>query len=156
MANETKIQDIIKASLENIRTMVDANTIIGDPIETGSGTTIIPVSKISMGFASGGVDYTPKDQKPSNNPQHKAMNFGGGGGTGLSVVPVGFLIVTPSGDVKMLNVGDKLPGDPVEQIIDFIERSPEIFEKFRAIVKSSPDDDLDSDIKGYKERKTKK
>ena len=92
MANENKLQDIIKTSLENIRSMVDANTVIGDPINTESGTTIIPISKISLGFASGGLDYTGKDLKTPTSP--KPQNFGGGGGTGLSVVPVGFLIVS--------------------------------------------------------------
>lgn len=152
MANENKIQDIIKASLENIRTMVDANTIIGDPINTNGGTTIIPISKISMGFASGGVDYAPKDMKTSGSG-NKLQNFGGGGGTGLSVVPVGFLVVSSSGDVRVLNIGDNMPDDPVEQIISLIERSPEIFEKFKTVFKKS--DESDSHKTGYKEEKTK-
>ena len=156
MANENKIQDIIKTSLENIRTMVDANTVIGDPINTNSGTTIVPISKVSMGFASGGVDYSAKESKLQSSASHKPQNFGGGGGTGLSVVPVGFLIIDKEGDVKMLNVGDKTPGDPVEQIIDIIERSPEIFEKLKAFFKKSPTDDPDSGRKNYKEEKTKK
>jgi len=160
MANENKIQDIIKTSLENIRTMVDANTVIGDPINTNSGTTIIPISKVSMGFASGGLDYSGKDAKPTTSPSSKPQNFGGGGGTGLSVVPVGFLIVSCDGDVKMINVGDKLPGDPVEQIIDIIERSPEIFEKIKSFFKKKPPEDPDEESddaekKGYKETKTK-
>lgn len=160
MANENRIQDIIKTSLENIRSMVDANTIIGDPINTNSGTTIIPISKISMGFASGGLDYNGKDAKPTAPQGNKPQNFGGGGGTGLSVVPVGFLVVSCDGDVKMINVGDKLPGDPVEQIIEVIERSPEIFDKIKALFKKkepeNPDAECeDADKKGYKETKTK-
>ena len=59
--------------------MVDANTIIGDPIPATGGTVIIPVSKVSVGIASGGVDYNGKDASPR-------QNFGGGGGTGLTVV----------------------------------------------------------------------
>ena len=65
MANENKIPEIIRSSMESIRTMVDANTVIGDPISTEAGTTIIPISKISIGIASGGVDYNPKkDAQP--------------------------------------------------------------------------------------------
>ena len=152
MANENKLQDIIKTSLENIRSMVDANTVIGDPINTESGTTIIPISKISLGFASGGLDYTGKDLKTPASP--KPQNFGGGGGTGLSVVPVGFLIVSKNGDVNMINVGDKVPNDPVEQIVDIIQRSPEIIDKVKAFFKKEPEKP-DPDTP-YKEEKTKK
>ena len=102
MANENKLQEIIAASLENIRSMVDANTVIGDPINTPQGTTIIPVSKISLGFASGGLDYASKTEEAV---RARLQNFGGGGGTGLSVVPVGFLVVSPDGSVDMINVG---------------------------------------------------
>ena len=147
--NENKMREMIRTSLENIRAMVDANTVVGTPIETPSGTTIIPVSKISVGYASGGTDTTTK--KDAN----AKVLFAGGGGTGLSVVPVGFLIVSCDGDVKMINVGDKLPGDPVEQIIDIIERSPEIFEKIKAFFKKTPPENPDEGPKGYKEEKTK-
>ena len=64
--NTNKLGDITKTSLESIRSMLDANTIIGDPIETASGTCIIPISKISVGYASGGVDYLKKDAPVSN------------------------------------------------------------------------------------------
>ena len=84
MANENKLQEIIAASLENIRSMVDANTVIGNPINTPQGTTIIPVSKVSLGFASGGLDYAGKSEEAV---RARIQNFGGGGGTGLSVVP---------------------------------------------------------------------
>ena len=153
MANENKIQDIIKTSLENIRNMVDANTVIGNPINTDSGTTIIPISKVSMGFASGGLDFNGKNAKPYPAPQSNQQNFGGGGGTGLSVMPVGFLIVSRDGDVSMINVGDKTPNDPVEQILDLIDRSPEIFDKARAFFKKKEPENPDE--VSYKETKTK-
>ncbi|MBO7405663.1 MAG: sporulation protein YtfJ, partial [Clostridia bacterium] len=79
MADNNRIGEIAKTSLDSIRSMLDANTIVGDPIETASGTTIIPISKISVGYASGGVDYAAK-KDVSNKPN----NFGGGGGTGLT------------------------------------------------------------------------
>lgn len=154
MAYENKIQDIIKTSLENIRSMIDANTVIGNPINTDSGTTIIPISKVSMGFASGGLDYNGKIVKPTPAPTG-AQNFGGGGGTGLSVVPVGFLVVGADGSVSMINVGDKVPSDPVEQIIDLVERSPEIIDKIVSLIKKAVPENPDESAP-YKEKKSKK
>ena len=124
MASENKLQDIIQTSLQNLRTLVDSNTIIGDPIQTQSGTTIIPVSKISMGYATGGIDYNGKSTSAK-------QNFGGGGGTGLSITPVGFLTVKADGSVEMVNV-TPAPSGTVEQVADVIERSPEIFAKLKA------------------------
>ena len=124
MANENKLQDIIQTSLESLRTLVDSNTVIGNPINTESGTTIIPISKISMGFASGGLDY---NGKTANAKQ----NFGGGGGTGLSISPVGFLTVKADGSVEIININ--APVGTVEQVADVIERAPEIVAKFKAL-----------------------
>ena len=137
--NTNKLGDMTKSSLDSIRSMLDANTIIGDPIQTASGTCIIPISKISVGYASGGIDYAKKDApvvngKPSNN------NFGGGGGTGLTVTPVAFLIVSADGNVNILNVNAPAasaapaaaPVDTVSQIVGFIERSPELIERIKA------------------------
>ena len=134
MATENKIPEIIRSSMENIRSMVDANTVVGDPIVTASGTTIIPISKISVGIASGGVDYAPKQEHAPARPQ----NFGGGGGTGMSVVPVGFLVVDNRGDVEFINVGMKGKPDPVDQIADFVERTPDIIAKIKDIFSKEP------------------
>ena len=135
MANETKLQDIIRTSLENIRNLVDANTVIGNPINTASGVTIIPISKISVGFATGGLDYAVKNE-PVNSVKPK--NFGGGGGTGISVSPVGFLVVKPEGQVEMIDVGAKSPADPVGQITDLIDRSPAIIAKIKELFAKKP------------------
>ena len=64
MSENNKIQEIIKESLENIRSIIDANTVIGTPMETSNGVTIIPVSKVSVGFASGGLDFEAKRKLP--------------------------------------------------------------------------------------------
>ncbi|MBR3965515.1 MAG: sporulation protein YtfJ [Clostridia bacterium] len=125
---ETKISDVIATSLENLRSMVDANTVIGIPINTESGTTIIPISKISMGFASGGLDYNGKD----SGGAAKQPNFGGGGGTGLSITPVGFLTVDKNGNVDMVNVG-QTNSSALDQVADLLERSPEIIEKLKSV-----------------------
>lgn len=120
---KTTQSDIIKTALENVKSMVDANTVTGTPIETASGTVIIPISKIFVGLATGGVDYFGK-----NAPSNK--NFGGGGGTGVTVAPVGFLVIDPKGKVDLLNINAESK-DPVSQIIGLIESSPEIIEKFK-------------------------
>ena len=126
MANEHKIPEIIRSSMENIRSMVDANTIVGDPINATGGTVIIPISKVSVGIASGGVDYNPK-----RDAQPRPQNFGGGGGTGMTVVPVGFLVCDKNGEVEFLNVSSKGKPDPVDQIADFVERTPDIIAKIK-------------------------
>lgn len=133
MAAENKIPEIIKSSLENARSLVDANTVVGEPIVTSTGTTIIPISKVSVGVATGGVDYSAKEAAPT-----KAQNFGGGGGTGLTVVPVGFLIVAPDGDVDFINVSTKAKPDPVDQIADLVERTPDIISKIKDIFSKEP------------------
>ena len=124
--SDTKIGDIIRASVDNIKSTMDANTIIGDPITTANGTTIIPISKLSVGFVSGGIDYTGKTAPAKTN-------FGGGGGTGVMVTPVAFLVIGADGNVKLLNVNDKTESDPVTQVINAIERSPELIEKFKEV-----------------------
>lgn len=135
--NTNKLGDITKTSLESIRSMLDANTIVGDPIETSSGTCIIPISKISVGYASGGIDYAKKDAQTQAAKQ-SSNNFGGGGGTGLTVTPVAFLIVSADGNVNILNVNapasqSSAPTDTVSQVVGFLERSPELIERIRAI-----------------------
>lgn len=138
MANENKLGEIIRTSLESIRSMIDANTVIGNPISTENGVTVIPISKVSVGYASGGVDFNGKD-KPANNPQ----NFGGGGGTGVSINPVGFLIVKKDGNIEMINVGQApAASDPIEQIVDILGRCPDIFRKIKSAFKKDKPEDV--------------
>lgn len=137
MASENKLQEIIRASLENIRSMVDANTVIGDPINAPQGVTIIPISKISMGFASGGLDFAGKSEEAI---KARMQNFGGGGGTGLSISPICFLVITADGRVEMLNVGAEQPSGPIEQVADVLERSPAIIAKVKEIFAKKSDE----------------
>ena len=130
MASENKLQEVVQSTLAQIRNMIDANTVIGTPVETSSGTTIIPISKVAMGFATGGVDFNDKTGGEKDKPQ----NFGAGGGTGLTMQPIGFLVIDADGKVEMLNVGLKNPSDPIEQIADLIERSPEIISRVKALL----------------------
>ena len=131
MAEENKLQEMIRTSLESIRAMVDANTVVGTPIQTPSGTTIIPISKVSVGYASGGLDFANKNA---------AKNFGGGGGTGLCVQPVCFLAVNAAGEVEVLPLAKDGPADPVERVADLIEKTPDIIGRIKRIFKKDKTD----------------
>ena len=134
MASENKLQEVIAATLSQIKNIIDADTVIGSPINTASGTTIIPISKVAIGYATGGLDYNSKSE------QAKPQNFGAGGGTGLTMQPIGFLVIDAAGNVEMLNVGLKNPSDPIEQIADIIERSPEIIARVKALLGKGGDE----------------
>ena len=113
--SEHPIQGMMDTTMEKIRKMVDVNTIIGDPIVAAPGITIIPISKVSYGFASGGSDLPAK-----NNPKDL---FGGGAGAGVSIQPVGFLVVQ-DGDVKLLQMSE---GD--DTISNVIRAVPDVVDK---------------------------
>ena len=131
-----KQSDLIRTALEGAKDLISANTVLGSPLCKENGVTIIPVSKVSVGLATGGLDYFGKNQPscPSADPE-KLSSFGGGGGTGLSVSPIGFLVVKASGTVELLTV-DAAANRPtavsiIESVIDVLERSPEIAEKLK-------------------------
>lgn len=109
------IEGIMGVSMENIHQMVDVNTIIGDPIVKGD-TTIIPISKVSFGFASGGSDL----------PTQAAEKFAGGAGAGVTVKPVAFIVIKADGDVKLLELGGK--SSPIDGVMDAI---PGIIDKIK-------------------------
>ena len=89
------IENMMSATLDRIRDMVDVNTVIGEPIPTGGGATIIPVSKVTFGFVAGGGDFDKNELPETDKP------FAGGSGAGVSVQPVGFLVVQQD-SVKVL------------------------------------------------------
>lgn len=126
------IEGVMGVSMEKIREMVDVNTIIGDPISAANGTTIIPVSKVSFGFASGGSDL----------PTQAAEKFAGGAGAGVTVKPVAFIVIKADGDVQLMELGAK--SSPVEGIVDAI---PGVIEKIKGMVadkKSKKDEKSDN------------
>ncbi|MBQ2469148.1 MAG: sporulation protein YtfJ [Clostridia bacterium] len=139
MEESNKMREMIDASLSNIKTLLDANTIIGDPIVTESGTTIIPVSKISVGYVSGGLDYNKKKGEKDQDKNAPA-NFGGGGGTGISVSPVAFIVINGEGKAEMLNIASSGSSDAASQIVNLVDRSPEIIEKIKGIFKKKDKD----------------
>lgn len=139
---ESKINDIIKVSLEKIKDIVGAETIIGSPIETAGGTTIIPVSKVAVGFASGGLDYDADKQDKDKKPSLLASaSFSGGGGTGISVSPIGFLVVGKEGRVELLTVDNPNAGDTVDKLVSVIERSPEIIARIKSAFTKKGEDE---------------
>ncbi len=129
---ENKQSEIIRASLESIKSMLDANTVMGEPITTPAGTTLIPISKVTVGYASGGLDYMKKDT-PIQNGKPVYNNYGGGGGTGLTVSPVAFVVINADGKVEILNINNPAPEDTASRIVSLIESSPEIIERLKAV-----------------------
>ena len=119
----TRLEGMIETSLESLKKIVDVNTVVGEPIKTESGTTVIPVSKVSLGYVSGGTDFATK--------KSNEKNFAGGGGSGVTVLPLGFLVIKESGNVEFLAADSKSASGPVGSIVDLIEKSPSIVEKFK-------------------------
>ena len=142
MANENKFEEILKTSFDSIKNMLDSNTVMGNPIDTASGTTIIPISKISVGFATGGVDSAAKKDE-ANQSNKQGAKFGGGGGSGMSIKPVGFLVVDKNGRTEFISVDATPANDPIEQISDLLDRSPEIIEKIKNLFSKKEKEESD-------------
>ena len=127
--NENKVNDLIESSLAKVRELTGTETVVGDPIYTPNGTMILPVSKISMGFATGGLDFGKKDSDGDKKPSR----FGGGGGTGVTVSPVAFLIISAEGKIDLIPVTDSKSVTTLDKVTDLIERSPEILKKLKDV-----------------------
>ena len=118
------LNDLINTALTNIKSMVDVNTIIGNPVETANGTVIIPVSRVGFGFAAGGSDFPPKAGAAAD----ASKAFAGGSGAGISLTPIGFLVVTGE-TVKFLPVNSA--NTTVDKLIDSV---PEMFDKVSGFI----------------------
>ncbi len=123
MEKQHPINELMGTTMEKIKTMMDANTIIGDPIQTGD-VTLIPVSRLSFGFAGGGSDFVTKNQKPGTD-----NTFGGGSGASAKLEPVAFLIVRGE-NVKLLPVAPP-PATTVDRVIETV---PEVVDKVTAFI----------------------
>ncbi|RIV19602.1 sporulation protein YtfJ [Alicyclobacillaceae bacterium I2511] len=127
---EHPIQGLMKTAMENIREMVDVNTIIGDPVETPDGTVILPISRVGFGFAAGGSEFAKGEEKQGSSSQEHP--FGGGSGGGVSIVPIGFLIVN-SQSVRLLST------DNQNQLYDrLLDMAPAVVDKIQALIKGTP------------------
>ena len=126
---EQKAANILSVTIEKVRELVDVSTVIGEPINLPDKTVIIPVSKVTYGFASGGADF------PSKN---NVELFGGGGGAGITINPVAFLIVR-DGDVSIRQISGL--NNPAERVINLV---PEMFDKVSGLVSKVKKDETDS------------
>lgn len=106
----TPIAELVATAMNSIKEMVDVNTIVGEPVETADGTVIIPISRVSFGFGAGGTEFSAKAVPMSGD-----SNFGGGTGGGVSINPMGFLVVS-GGSVQFLPVCAQGP----EKLADYI------------------------------------
>ncbi len=118
MNEGTKLESLVKSAMEKVRELSEAETIVGKPIETSDGTTIIPVSKVSFGLASGGTDIG------------SGSGFGGGSGAGITISPMAFIVVR-NGEAKLLQMTNNTPyqnaivnvvPEVVDKIIDFVDK----------------------------------
>ena len=119
------LPNMLENTIAKIREMIDVKSVVGDPITTPDGVTIIPVSKVSVGFGGGGSDFVSRNVNKQENP------FGGGAGGGVKVTPIAFLIVK-DGTVRMLPVAT-----PANTTADrLVEMVPDVLDKVSAFIDS--------------------
>lgn len=125
------LEGLMSTSMEKIRELVDVNTIVGDPVASPDGTVIIPVSKVSFGFVSGGSDI------PATAPKEV---FAGGSGAGITIKPQAFIVIKRDGSVQMLELGAK--DSPVDSLI---ENVPGIVAKVKDIFSKNPEKEAEEE-----------
>ena len=118
------IDSMMHTTMEQIRSMVDVNTVVGTPVAGANGATIIPISRVSFGFIAGGGEYPAEDHK-NRTVAAEPFPFAGGTGAGVSVQPVGFLVVD-NGTVKMLPAQTN---GAMERVVELL---PQALESIRA------------------------
>ena len=121
--SENQLNGFLGVTMDKIKEMVDVNTVIGDPIPTQDGTTVIPISRVSYGFASGGTDL------PSKAQPNKGL-FAGGSGAGITITPIAFLAVK-NGSVRILQIEPYF--SPVDRAL---EKIPDVMDKLNALVQN--------------------
>lgn len=119
------LPEMMGSSLTKIKDMVDVNTIIGDAITTPEGVTIIPVSKVKIGYAGGGSDFAPKGY-----PANKENAFGGGSGAGVTITPVAFLVIKGE-TVRMMPVAEPA-SNSVERLVELL---PDLIDQVSGLIK---------------------
>ena len=117
------LPNMLDNTISKIREMLNANSVVGEPISTPDGVTIIPISKISVGLGGGGSDFVSKNVNHHENP------FGGGVGAGVKVTPIGFLVIK-DGSCRMINIAP-----PAHNSLDrIIEMVPDIIDKVESFI----------------------
>ena len=122
MLPEHPIEGLMKTTMNNLKEMVDVNTIVGEAVHAADGSVIIPVSKISFGFASGGSEFN----RGKNNGQEEKLPFGGGSGAGVAVSPVGFIVVGNE-QIKLLTVDEG--SSALTNLFGFVEKMTDNLQK---------------------------
>ncbi len=133
MKDKSSAAGILESTIEKVKDLVNVSTIIGEPMKVDGGVTIIPVSKVTYGFASGGSDFPSKSNKDI---------FGGGGGAGVTILPVAFLVIDAYGnvDVKHITAFD----NAAERIVGLV---PEMFDKVsNAVNKAKMDKAINAEM----------
>lgn len=125
MGNEHPVENLMRSTMENLRDMIDVNTVIGDAVETKDGNYIIPISKVTFGFASGGSEFGMKNKV--TNDQDGKHPFGGGSGAGVTVKPVAFLVVKDDA-VRLLPVDQE---NTYDRIVDSV---PSILDTLKGFI----------------------
>lgn len=115
------IEGLMASVLENLKKVVDANTVIGEPMNLPNGTSIIPVTKLACGFGCGGGEY-------GKHGAEQRLPFGGGTGGGISVQPLGFIAATAE-DVKFIHIDDAAPASNIDAAVDSIIKLCKTFTK---------------------------
>lgn len=128
---DTKVKDLVSSAIGKIHELSDADTVIGNPIKVDGGITIIPVSKVSYGFAAGGSDLPSKSEKEV---------FGGGSGGGVTINPLAFIVVSGE-DVKLLELGSG--NSPANAIVSAV---PDLITKIQSMFTKKKDKDSDAPI----------
>ncbi|EIT85463.1 Sporulation protein YtfJ (Spore_YtfJ) [Fictibacillus macauensis ZFHKF-1] len=129
--SEHPIEGLMKNAMENLKHMIDVNTIIGDPVETPDGSVILTVSKVGFGFAAGGSEFGggASDDASQHTNQHAVeLPFGGGSGGGVSITPIAFLIVGSSG-IKTIHLDNST--HLYERLLDL---APAVVEKIQQMM----------------------
>ena len=124
------VETLMRTTMESIKSMIDVNTVVGDPIETQDGAIAIPISRVSYAFVAGGGDLSKKsEEKPNSDALDKSYPFAGGTGAGVTVVPIGFL-TSSNGQLRMLPVAYN---STVDRIIDMV---PNFIENIENLIKN--------------------
>lgn len=124
------LPNLLGETMEKIRSMVDANTILGNPITTPDGVTILPVSRIKFGFAGGGADFAPKTGRVASE-----NNFGGGTGGAVTITPVAFLVIKGE-SVRLLPIAEPA-SNAVERVVEML---PDLIDQVSGFLKKKSGD----------------
>ncbi|MBM7543035.1 GerW family sporulation protein [Amphibacillus cookii] len=122
---EHPIEGLMSTAMEQLKKIVDVNTVIGEPIQTADGSTIITVSKVGFGFAAGGSEFSGKQSKSQDQSDEELLPFGGGSGGGVSITPIAFLVMHKQGN-ELIHLHEHT--HLYEKLVDV---APQAFEKIK-------------------------